>query len=112
MRVFHHFEVIDIGSSTVPVHYDEIHVLPSQKLLDDALQPSRGRAGGPVPVDDEGGRLGGVELGVGQQVCVGHESTAGHILPGVEQQPDFDAGSNDRMTEIQVCEFITFLSWK
>lgn len=63
MRVLHCFPIVDIGSSIVPVHDDEIHVLASQQLLNDVLQPGWCRASGPVPVDEEGGGPGGVELG-------------------------------------------------
>lgn len=112
MRVLHRFQIVDIGSSVVPVHDDEIHVLASQQLLDDVLQPARRRPGGPVPVDEEGGGPGGVELGLGRQVGVGHEVAAGDILPGVEQQPHIDVGSNECVAEIQVRELIAFLSWR
>lgn len=42
----------------------------------------------------KGGYSGRAELGVGGQVGVGQESTTGVIFPGVEQQPDLEAGSN------------------
>lgn len=51
-------------------------------------------------MNDKGGWSGEVKLRVGRQVGVGHESTTGAIFPGVQQQPDFDAGSNDCVTKI------------
>lgn len=112
MRVLHCFQIVDIGSSVVPVHDDEIHVLASQQLLDDVLQPGWRRPGGPVPVNEEGGGPGGVELGLGQQVSVGHEVAAGDILPGVEQEFHVDVSSDERVAEVQVREIIAFLSWR
>lgn len=112
VRVLHRFQVVDIGSTIVPVHNDQIHVLASQQLLDDILQPGRRRPGGPVPMDEESGGPGGVELGLGRQVGVGHEVAAGDVLPGVEQQSHFDVGSDECVAEIQVRELIAFLSWK
>lgn len=112
VRVLHRFEVIDVGSSVVPVHDDQIHVLASQQLLDDVLQPGRWRPGGPVPVDEEGGGPGGVEVGLGRQVGVGHEVAAGGIFPGVEQQPHVHVGSDDCVAQVQVSEVIAVLSWR
>lgn len=110
--VIHRLKVIHIGGSVVPVHYDDVHVFPDQQHLHDVVQPYRWRSRGPVPVNNEGCWSGGVKLGVGGQVCVGHECTTGDIIPGVQQQPNLEAGSNDRMAEIQICEFITPLSWE
>lgn len=110
MRVLHSFPIVDVGSSVVPVHDDEIHVLASQQLLNDVLQPCRRGASGPVPVDEEGGGPGGVEVGLVHQVGVGHEMAAGDIVSGVEQQPHVDLGSEERVAQIQVCELIAFLS--
>lgn len=51
-------------------------------------------------MNDEGGRSGQVELGMGRQVAVGQECTTGAIFPGVEQQSNSDAGANECVTEI------------
>lgn len=51
-------------------------------------------------------------MGVGGQVGVGHECTTFGIIPGVQQQPNLESGSNDCMADIQICEFITPLSWE
>ena len=100
MRILHHLEIIHISSSIVPVHHDEINVFPDQQQLCDEVQPIWGRSSGPVPMDDKGGGSGQVELGVGGQVGVGNERATGGILPGVQQQPNFEVGSNDGVTEI------------
>lgn len=84
----------------VPVHYYDINVCPGQQQLREVFNPHRWRSRGPVTMNDEGDRFGQVKLGVRGQVGVGHECTTGAILPGVQQQPDFDAGSNDGVTEI------------
>lgn len=100
VRVFHCLEIIHISSSVVPVHYYEVNVFPGQQQLRDAVQPHRWRSRGPIPVNDEGGWSGQVKLGMGRQVGVGHECTAGAIVPGVQQQPSPDVGSNDCVTDI------------
>jgi len=100
-RVLHHLHVVDIRSSAVPVHHDDVAVGPGQQQLRDLLQPRRRRSGGPVPVDDEGGRPGPVHVGVRVgRVAVGQQRAAGAIVPGVEQQPDLEAGSHDGVSEI------------
>lgn len=50
-------------------------------------------------MNNECGWSGQVKLGVGVQVGVGHQGATGDIIPGVQQQPNFEAGSNDCMTE-------------
>lgn len=94
MCVFHRLKIVHIRSSVVPVHDYEIHVFAGQQELYDIRHPFGWRSCGPVPMNDEGGYSGRVELGVGGQVGVGQESTTSAIFPGVEQQPDLDAGSN------------------
>lgn len=98
--VFHGLKIIYISSSMVPVHYYEIHVLPCQQQIFDAMHPHWWRSCGPVPMNYEGGWSGELKLGVGGQVGVGHECTTGDIVPGVQQQPNFDARSNDCVTKI------------
>lgn len=92
--VFHCLKIIHIRSSVVPVHYYEIHGFALQQELYDIRHPFGWRSRGPVPMNDEGGYSGRVELRVGGQVGVGQESTTGGIFLGVEQQPDLEAGSN------------------
>lgn len=84
----------------VPVHYYDINVCPGQQQLCEVIHPRWWRSRGPITMNDECCRFGQVKMGVGGQVGVGHERATGAILPGVQQQPDSDAGSNDGVTEI------------
>lgn len=98
--VLHCLEIIHISSSAVPVHYYEINIFPGQQLLRDVIHPRWWRSCGPISMNDEGCRSGQVKLGIGRQVGVGHKCTTGGIIPGVQQQPNSEAGSNDCMTDI------------
>lgn len=48
-------------------------------------------------MNDERSRSGQVEVGIGRQVCVGHECTTGDIFSGVQHQSNSEAGANERM---------------
>lgn len=63
-------------------------------------------------MDNKGGWSREVKLRVGRQVAVRHESPTGAIFLGEQQQPNVDTGSNECMTETEICEFITLQSWK
>lgn len=110
--VFRCCKIIQIGSSVVPVHYNEIHVCPGQQQLCNVRQPLWWRPRGPVPVNEEGSRSGEVKLRVHGWVGVRHERPTGAIFTGVQQQPHSDAGSEEGVTEIQIYEVITPLIWK
>ena len=84
----------------VPVHYYDVDVFPFQQQRCDVVQPHGWRSRGPITMNDEGGRSGQIELGMARQVGVGQECTTGALFPGVQQQPNFDAGAKECMTNI------------
>lgn len=108
--VGHRGEVVKVGRSLVPVHHDDVHVLLLGQQVDDVVDPDRGRSGGPVAVDDEGGGAGDVEERLGGQVVVFELPAAVHVGAGVEQQPDVQAGSYEAVGQIEVCEVIAGLA--
>lgn len=110
--VFRCCNIIHVGSSVVPVHYNEIHVCPGQQQLCNVRQPLWWRPRGPVPVNEEGSRSGEVKLGVHGWVGMRHERPTGAIFTGVQQQPHADAGSEEGVTDIQIYKVITPLIWK
>lgn len=99
-RVLHGLEVIDIGGSVVPVHHDDVVVCPGQQQLREILDPRRWRSSRPEPMNDKSCRSGHVKLGMFGQVGVGHQCATGGVVPGVQQQSELQAGSDDGVTEI------------
>ena len=57
-------------------------------------------------MDDQGGGSAEVEVRLGRQVVVGQLLTTGGILPGVQQQSNFQGCSDERVMEVQVGELI------
>lgn len=98
--VLHCREIIHISSSAVPVDYYDVNIIPGQQQLCCVMYPNWRRSRGPIPMNDEGGGSGQVKLRMGRQVGVGHQCTTGGIIPGVQQQPDCEAGSNKCVTKI------------
>ena len=109
MCVIRHLEIVQVGSSVVPVHHYDVGVCPGQQQLHSLIQPPRDGPCGPVPVNDEGGGSGQVELGV-EQVGVGQERAAGCILPGEQPELHLHAGANERVADIELCQFVTYVS--
>ncbi len=83
--VFHHFPVVYVGGSAVPVHHDDVHVAALQEERHELCEPDGRRAGGPVAVDEEGARRAEVEARVSEGLSVGQQLSAGHIGPCVQQ---------------------------
>lgn len=92
--VGHNFQVVDIGSSTVPVYQQDVHVSAGQQLLCDVMDPDGRRARRTVAMNDKGGGFGDVEQGLGWQVVVGQLLTTDKISSGVQQQLHIQTGSN------------------
>lgn len=74
------------------------------------LDPDGGCSGGPVAMDDEGGRSGEVEERLGGQVVVVELVATVEVGTGVEQQPDVQTGTNEAVGQVEVCEVITVLA--
>lgn len=109
-RVGHSGEVIEVGRPSVPVHHDDVHVLLLSQQMDYVVDPDGGCSGGPVAVYDEGGGLGEVEERLGGQVVVVELMATVEVGTGVEQQPDVQAGTNEAVGQVEVCEVITVLT--
>lgn len=99
-------EVIEVGSSSVPVHHHHVHVTLRRQQVGELLDPDGWRPGGPVAVDDEGGGSSEVEQRHAAQVAMEQLTTAVRVGSRVEQQTDVQAGSHERLMEIEVREVI------
>lgn len=98
--VLYCLKIINISSSVVPVHYDDINIIPGQQQLSGIWHPYWWRSIGPIPMNDEGSWSGQVKTGMVGQVWLGNQCTTGAIKSSVHQEPDFESGSNDCLTKI------------
>lgn len=96
----------------VPVHHYHVDIGSEQQQSHELVNPHRRRARGSIPVDDEGGGSGQIKAGVRREVGVGQEGSTAAVLSGVQQESDPEARAQERMTDVQVSEFITSLSWR
>lgn len=100
-------EVVEVGSSTVPVHHQDVHVdLPGQQACD-AVDPDGGRAGGPVAVDDKGGGSGYAEQRHSGEVVVRKLMAAVQVLTCVQEQTHIQVGPDERLVEVHVGKVVT-----
>lgn len=88
-------EVVEVGSSTVPVHHQDVHVLLPGQKVHNVVYPDRGRSRGPVAMDDEGRGSGQVEERLGLKTVVGEFLATLQIGTGVEQQPHVQVGPDE-----------------
>lgn len=70
------------------------------------VYPDRGRSGGPVAVDDEGGGAGDVEERLGRRAVVVELAAAVQVGAGVEEQPHVQPGSHEAVRQVEVGEVI------
>lgn len=100
--VCHGGEVVEVGSSTVPVHHQDVHVGLLGQQPRDVVDPDGGRAGGPVAVDDEGGGSGHVEQRHFGEVVVRKLKATVQVGACVQEQTHVQVGSNERLMEVHV----------
>lgn len=100
--VSHGGEVVEVGSSTVPVHHQDVHVSLLCQQPCDVVDPDGGRAGGPVAVDDEGGGSGDVEQRHFGEVVMRKLIAAVQVGTCVQEQTHIQVGSNERLMEVHV----------
>lgn len=99
-------EVVEVGGPSVPVHHDDVHVFLLGQQVHDVVDPDGRGPGGPVAVDDEGGGPTEVKERLGGQVVVVYLAAAVQVGAGVEQQPHVEAGSQEAVGQVQVCEVV------
>lgn len=100
-------EIVEVGGALVPVHHDDVHVVLLGQQVDYVVDPDGGRAGGPVPVDDEGGGAGGVEERLLRRALVPELTATVQVGAGVEQQANVQAGSDETVRKVEVGEVVT-----
>lgn len=108
--VGHGGEVVEVGRPFVPVHHDDVHVLLRRQQVHYVVDPDRGRSGGAVAVDDEGGGEGEVEERLGGQAAVAELAAAVQVGARVEQQPHVQAGSQEAVRQVEVGEVVAGLA--
>lgn len=81
--------------------------------MHEVVDPDRRGSRGPVAVDDEGRGPGQVKQRVGSEAVVGQLLAAVYVGTRVEQQPHVQVGPDERLTDVQVGEVVTFalLPW-
>lgn len=100
-------EVVEVGSSTVPVHHQNIHVGPLGQQPRDAIDPDGGRTSGPVAVDDEGGGSGQVEQRHFGEAVVRELMAAVRVAACVQEQTHIQVCSNESLMEVHVGKVVT-----
>lgn len=103
-------EVVEVGGSLVPVHHHHVHVHLLDQQLHDVVYPDRGRSGGPVAVDDEGGGPGDVEERLDRRLVVLKLAATVWVGAGVEQQPHIQLSSNEAVRQVEVSEVVAGLT--
>lgn len=71
------------------------------------VDPDRGRAGGPVAMDDKGGGTGEAEERLGGQVVVVQFAATVEVGASVEQESHVQGGSHEAVSQVEVGEVIT-----
>lgn len=109
--VSHSSEVVEVGSSTVPVHHQDIHVSLLYQQPCDVVDPDGGRASGPVAVDDEGGRSGDVEQQHFGEVVMRKLVATVQVGTCVQEQTHVQVGSNERLMEVHIRKVVTLFAF-
>lgn len=71
------------------------------------IDPDRGRSRGPVAMDDEGRGASSVKQWLLGWTLVLQLAAALDVGASVEQQPDVEAGPDEAVRQVQVCEVVT-----
>lgn len=100
-------KIVKVGSTTVPVHHQDVHVSLRGQQTCDVVDPDGGRAGGPVAVDDEGGGSHHVKQRLVGEVVVRKLVATVQVGARVQEQTHIQIGSNERLVEVQVRKVIT-----
>lgn len=101
-------EVVEVSSSTVPVHHQDVHVRLLGQQPRDVVDPDGRRTGGPVAVDDEGGWTGHVEKRHHGEVVVRKLFTTVQVGTCVQEQTHVQIGADECFVEIYVRKVVTF----
>lgn len=107
--VCHGGEVVEVCSSTVPVHHQDVHVGLLGQQACDVVDPDGGSAGGPVAVDDEGGGSVHAEQRHSGEVVVRKLIAAVQVGACVQEQTHVQLGSDERLVEVDVGKVVTLI---